>query len=274
MNYRHAYHAGNFADVAKHLALVCVLLHLRKKEPPFAVIDTHAGRGAYDLAGEEAGRTGEAETGIKRLTGLKDAPPALVTYLNLAGQNDTYPGSPLIGAKMLRAQDRLIAFEKHPEEAAVLKTVLAPFRKAHAEVADGYARLAAILPPPERRGVVLIDPPYEAEDEFECVARSFAAAYRRFATGIFLIWFPIKSRAEADGFCGEVLFAGAQKVLRLDVSLGAFDAEKLTGAGLLVVGPPYGFEARMRECFDLVLPRMGNEGASATARFDWLAGSE
>jgi 23S rRNA (adenine2030-N6)-methyltransferase len=269
MNYRHAFHAGNFADVAKHLALVSVLLHLRKKQTPFVVIDSHAGRGVYDLRGEEAVRTGEAADGIGRLTGLDGGPPALATYLELARTQGTYPGSPLIAAKLLRPQDRLVAIEKHPEDATALAAALKPFRKARAENADGYARLLALLPPPERRAAVLIDPPYEAADEFAEAARALAGALRRFATGIYLVWFPIKSPGEADGFCGEVLAAGARKALRLDVTLRARREDRLTAAGLVVVNPPFGFEDEMRAALALALPPMG-----ATARLLWLAGGE
>ena len=269
MNYRHAFHAGNFADVAKHLALVSVLLHLRKKRTPFAVIDSHAGCGVYDLRGEAAVRTGEAASGIGKLAGLDGGPPALATYLGLARTERAYPGSPLIAAKLLRPQDRLVAVEKHPEDAAALAAALKPFRKARAENADGYARLISLLPPPERRAAILIDPPYEDPDEFAEAARALANALRRFATGTYLVWFPVKSRAEADGFCGEVLAAGARKALRLDVAIGAPSDERLTSAGLLVVNPPFGFEGEMRAALALALPLMG-----ATARFLWLAGED
>ena len=184
MNYRHQYHAGNFADVVKHLAEVAILVHLAKKETPFAVIDSHAGRGLYDLGSEEALKTGEAASGIQALDGLSGS-PLLDRYLSLVGEGSwTYPGSPLIAAKMLRPQDRLVAVEKHPEEAEALKKALSPWRKARVEEADGYARLASLLPPAERRGLVLIDPPFEALDEFESLARAVRGALRRFTTGI------------------------------------------------------------------------------------------
>src|SRR6185312_17179965 len=169
MNYRHAYHAGNFADVVKHIALTGVLLHLRKKETPFAVIDSHAGRGLYDLSGTEAKRTGEAASGIEKLRGLKGE-GALGRYLEIAGESDLYPGSPVIAAKLLRPQDRLVAIEKHPQEFASLRQALAPWRKARAVEGDGAAKLPALLPPAERRGLVLIDPPFEAADEFDALA--------------------------------------------------------------------------------------------------------
>lgn len=273
MNYRHGYHAGNFADVVKHVALVAILLHLRKKDTPFAVIDSHAGRGLYDLSGEMAAKTGEAQSGIGRLRDL--APPlpeALETYLKLAAESgaDRYPGSPLIAAKLARPQDRLVAVEKHPEEAAVLAATLHPFRKASVENADGYVRLVKLVPPPERRGLVLIDPPFEAADEFETLARTVQAAYRRFATGIYLVWYPVKSQGAADTFCGEVLAGGMAKALRVEVAV-APQTDRMTRSGLLVLNPPYGFDAAMAEILALLAPRLG-QGAPAQTKLEWLAG--
>jgi 23S rRNA (adenine2030-N6)-methyltransferase len=272
MNYRHAYHAGNFADVAKHLALVAILLHLRRKEAPFAVIDSHAGRGRYDLTAAEAARTGEAANGIGRLSALAGAAGALGEYLSLAGGGETYPGSPLIAAFLLRPQDRLVAIEKQPEEAALLKAALIRVPNAQAEEGDGYKRLAALLPPPERRGLVLIDPPFESPDEFRAEARALAQALQRFATGIYALWFPVKSAGEANAFCGEVLAAGAKKALRIDLDIGA-DAgggkERLSGAGLIVVNPPFGFAVEMREGLAKIAPLLS---ARARAEVRVLAG--
>ena len=267
MNYRHAYHAGNFADVVKHLAEVAILSHLRKKQTPFAVLDSHAGRGLYDLTSAAARKTGEAGAGIGRLRGM--AGPALLTdYLTLAAAEDAgvYPGSPLIAARMLRSQDRLVAIEKHPEEVAALRQVLSPWRKAHVEEADGYARLVALLPPPERRGLVLMDPPFEAPDEFETAAGVLREAIRRFATGIYLIWYPVKSDAAARAFEGEVLASGVATALKIETTIDAAEG-KLGRAGLLVLNPPFGFAAAMEETLAAVAPRL-----EAKTRLDWLAG--
>jgi 23S rRNA (adenine2030-N6)-methyltransferase len=273
MNYRHAFHAGNFADVVKHLTLVAILLHLRRKDAPFAVIDTHAGRGAYDLKSDEAARTGEWTSGIGRLVSM-EGDGALAEYLKLAASKDSYPGSPLIAASLLRPQDRLVAIEKHPEEVALLKTVLRRFPRAKVEEDDGYRRLSALLPPPERRGVVLIDPPYEAPDEFAATADALRIALNRFATGIYLLWFPIKSKAQADAFTGEVLNAGAQKALRIDIDLGAMPAvpdgkERLRAAGLIVVNPPFGLAAEMVSSLKRIAPLLSG---NATVRC--IAGAE
>lgn len=284
MNYRHAFHAGNFADVMKHLALVAILLHLRKKDAPFAVIDTHAGRGLYDLSGEQAARTGEAAGGIGRLmvpAVMQSAlPEALHRYLAIVEGASArfYPGSPIIATMMLRPQDRLVAIEKHADEAAALKSSLAAFRNKalHSETADGYVRLTALLPPRERRGLVLIDPPFEDADEFAAQARAVAAALKKFATGIYLLWFPVKSAAEANAFAGEVLTAGAKKALRIDLDIGAAERvagekERLSGSGLIVINPPYGFADDMRAALQYVAPLLSDK-----ARFEvrWIAGEE
>lgn len=270
MNYRHGYHAGNFADVIKHIALIAILAHLKKKDTGFSVIDSHAGRGLYDLSGTEAAKTGEAAAGIGRLRDLGgQMPDALATYLGLAQRNDNlYPGSPLIAAHLLREQDRLTAIEKHPEEAALLKDILAPFRNAAAEQADGYGRTVKLLPPPSRRGLVLIDPPFESPDEFSALAQAARDAWRKFATGIYLIWYPIKSQAEADSFTGEVLAGGVEKILGIEIAISAPEG-KLSRAGLLAINPPYGFEAVMRESASLIAPLL-----QARISTRWLVGSE
>jgi 23S rRNA (adenine2030-N6)-methyltransferase len=274
MNYRHAYHAGNFADVMKHTALVAVLLHLRKKDSAFAVIDTHAGRGLYDLSGDEARKTGEAGRGIARLSGLATAGEPLTAYLDIARAYGPYryPGSPLIAARLLRPQDRLVAIEKHPDEVAALAETLKSFRKARSVAGDGYTQLIKLLPPPERRGLILLDPPFEAANEFAQIAQVFARAIGRFATGIYLLWFPIKLKSDAEAFSGEILAAGATRLLRLRFAIGVEeDDTRLTETGLLVVNPPYGFDDRMRETLRALAAPLG-ENEPAKWSVEWLAG--
>jgi len=267
MNYRHAYHAGNFADVVKHAALVAVLLHLRRKDTPFAAIDSHGGRGLYDLESAAARKTGEAAGGIERLRGMK-ADGALAQYLELVGAGNSYPGSPLIAASLLRPQDRLVAIEKHPEEAALLRQALAPWRKARVEEADGYARLMALLPPAERRGLVLVDPPFEADDEFARLADIAHQALRRFATGIYMLWFPVKSQSAAASFCGEVLATGVKRALRIDIAIDAAEG-RLARAALLVLNPPFGLDLEMRAMLDRIAPLL-----TARGTVTWLAGDD
>jgi len=293
VNYRHAYHAGNFADVVKHIALVAALLHLRKKEKGFRVVDTHAGRGLYDLKSAEAQRTREAESGVGRFTGSADLRVRFPSYIRetrseprgpygsapgvwidcVAAEGEgMYPGSPRLIARLLRPKDRLIAIENHPEECAALAHALAPFPNAQTICADGYERLPALLPPPERRGLVLIDPPYEADDEFTRAAQLLAAAHRRFATGILMLWFPMKSKAHADALCGEVLAHGIARLLRIDTDIGiAPDESRLTAAGLLVVNPPYGFAEEMRDAAIVVDPLLSNGSRAARVTVNDLA---
>ena len=280
MNYRHAFHAGNFADVVKHLALVGILLHLRQKEAPFAVIDTHAGRGVYDLRSEAAQRTGEAQTGIKRILSAFERadslPPFLDHYLSIVRRtgDDMYPGSPVLAASLLRPHDRLVAIEEQDDEAAVLSATLASFqnRTLKSEHADGYARLSAVLPPAERRGVVLLDPPFEAPDEFYALARTTTLALRRFATGIYLIWFPIKSLGDASALSGEIVAAGAKKALHIGIAVaasGAASSRRLVNAGLIVINPPFGFAKEMGICLARVAPCL-----SARTELRWLVGED
>ena len=269
MNYRHGYHAGNFADVVKHVALVAILQHLKKKDAAFSVVDSHAGRGTYDLAGTEALKTGEAANGIGRLADLTgEMPEALSSYLSLVRDAGAYPGSPLIAAKLLRPQDRLTAIEKHPAEFAILKEVLAPFRNVAVENADGYARILKLLPPPSRRGLVLIDPPFESTGEFSDLAQTVREATRKFATGIYMVWYPVKSEAEANGFIGEVLAGGIAKAVVINAKVPAPEG-KLNRTGLLVINPPYGFQAEMGEVARLLAPRLDGDITMA-----WVAGSE
>jgi 23S rRNA (adenine2030-N6)-methyltransferase len=269
MNYRHAYHAGNFADVAKHIALVAILEYLKRKEKGFVVIDTHAGRGMYDLLGAEATKTSEALAGIEKIRHLQEPlPEGLATYLDLvrAAGASKYPGSPLIAARLLRPQDRLVAIEKHPEEAAALSKELAPAPRAQVLIADGYSRLLTLLPPYERRGVILVDPPFEAADEFQVLAGTVIAALRKFATGVYMVWYPIKSAARAASFCGELLSAGATSLLRLEISREE-PGQGMRAAGLLVINPPFGFSEQMVSIGDKL-----KQPLAARLGIQWLAG--
>lgn len=254
MNYRHIYHAGNFADCLKHAALVAVLRHMRNKETPFAVIDTHAGRGLYDISGPQAKKTGEAGDGILRLLARRDLTGVLADYADIVRSfgEGHYPGSPLIAANLLRPQDRLVAIEKHPEEREALVSALAGAKGVRAILGDAYRELPRLLPPRERRGLILIDPPYETEDEFARAARSLVEAHKRFATGIFLFWYPAKMRANIAATEGELLNAGISSLLKLELNVDTPQERSdgrgspLSETGLLAVNPPYGFAQEMR----------------------------
>jgi 23S rRNA (adenine2030-N6)-methyltransferase len=262
--------------VLKHTALLAVLAHLRKKETPFAVIDAHAGRGLYDLSSIEAKKTSEADSGILRVLAQGDLPDLLVQYREIVrGFGDgRYPGSPLIAAKMLRRQDRLVAIEKHPEERAALSASLSGIERSRVIEGDYRTHLKRLLPPPERRGVVLIDPPYEAENEFIEAARAVIQSWRRFATGIYLVWYPAKHRASVDAAAGELLTAGISSLLRLELDIGSLEAPTehgrappMSATGLLVVNPPYGFADQMSlilRTLTILLGRDTAANASAT----------
>src|SRR3984957_16666819 len=203
MNYRHAFHAGNFADVIKHIVLVRILTYLQEKQTPFRVIDTHAGAGVYDLTGEEAARSGESLTGIARIMQARFSEttlPLVLPYLDIIRafnpQRDlqSYPGSPLIARALLRPQDRLTACEVEPKARKQLIEALRRDTQARVVDLDGWTALPAFVPPKERRGLVLIDPPYEQKNEFERLAEGFTEAFAKWPTGSYVLWYPVKSR--------------------------------------------------------------------------------
>ncbi len=257
MNYRHAYHAGNAADCLKHATLVWILRALARKPKPFFVLDTHAGTGRYDLDDIPARRTGEAARGIFRL--YDDPPPALADYIAVIHETGLYPGSPAIIAALLRPADRAIACELHPEDAAELRQNF----RAHPQIAthqrDGYEAINAFLPPPERRGLTLIDPPYEAPDEYDRLLAGIAAAHRRFPPGIILAWYPIKHRAPVRALHAAIQSAGLRDVVTAELFLREpLDAARLNGSGLLVVNPPFRFEVEMEPILAALLDRLGD----------------
>ena len=275
MNYRHAYHAGNFADVLKHASLVAVLLHLRKKETPFAVIDCHGGRGLYDLSSIEAKKTGEADAAIGRLLKSDAVPGVLQPYLDLVRgfQPASYPGSPLISARLLRASDRLIAIEKQPDEYAALTTALSNDRRVRLIHGDYVTELPKLVPPPQRRGVILIDPPYEKDGEFAEATQALITAHRRFATGIYLFWYPAKEKPAVEASAGELLNAGIGALLRVELDVGrpaGAEKERMSATGLLIVNPPFGFAEAIREAMPFLRESLA-QGAGATDRIDVLA---
>jgi 23S rRNA (adenine2030-N6)-methyltransferase len=246
MNYRHAYHAGSFADVVKHAVLALVIGHLRRKEAPFLVLDTHAGIGAYDLAGIEAGKTGEWQHGIGRVLAAPEPPAALAPYLdavrglNPDGTLRWYPGSPALARALMRPQDRLALVELHPEDHAELKRRFAGESGIGIHHMDGYTALKALLPPPERRGCVLIDPPFEVKDEVPRLCRGLAQALRRWPTGTILVWYPIKARPAVDRFLAEIAMLAPPPTLVAELLLRpADDPFRLNGTGMLVINPPW-----------------------------------
>lgn len=285
MNYRHAFHAGNFADVLKHAVLARILTHLGDKAAAYRVIDTHAGAGLYDLASEPATRTGEWRDGIGRLIDvtLPDHIRALLApYLaavaaaNPGGGLRRYPGSPRIALGLMRPQDRLVACELEPGAAAALAAHLRRDTRARAVKIDGWMALNAYVPPKERRGVVLIDPPYEDKHEFARLGAALAAAQRKWATGIFLLWYPIKDRSGPDRLAAALRRGAtakiAPKILRAELAWASDDASgRLSGAGLIVVNPPWRLAEELEQLLASLLSVLGPP-AVGQMKIDWLAG--
>jgi 23S rRNA (adenine2030-N6)-methyltransferase len=278
LSYRHGFHAGNFADVVKHVVLIELLQALARKPAPCFVLDTHAGAGCYDLAAPAATRR-EHEQGIARLWRPDGACPAAVgRYLELvraanapdAAQPRRYPGSPWIERASLRAHDRLVCCELHPADYAALREVLGGDPRVELRHADGYAALAALLPPRERRGLVLVDPAYERRDELDRLLAGLESGLERFAHGLFVLWYPIARTVAAARLHAAVAAGGARKVLRVELCVRPDDHPLgLNGSGLLIVNPPHRSADALSEDLRWLHPRLAPEGGGRV-RVDWL----
>ena len=285
MKYRHAFHAGNFADAHKHATLLALLRALARKDKGFLLLDTHAGRGRYDLAvaaaGDSLARQPEWPEGVGRLWNASGLPEIVTSYValvrahdqsrgNLAGAPRFYPGSPLLVAAMARPVDRLVLCELNAAECDALRGVMAPASRCEVRCADGYAEPAAVLPPLERRALVLIDPPYEAQDEF---ARALAAIHeglRRLAGGVFALWYPLTGRARADDIREALREFAPAPVLAVELNVSAVGAgPRLSGCGLAVVNPPWRFDEAAREAADVLAPLLA-QGPGSGGRVEWV----
>jgi 23S rRNA (adenine2030-N6)-methyltransferase len=277
MNYRHIYHAGNIGDVLKHLVLLLCLSHLLRKPSPFCVIDTHGGAGLYDLTSAEARKTGEWEGGIGRLIGLRDAPACLALYLDQvrgdveAGQ---YPGSPLLSARMLRPADRLLAAELHPPAHATLSETLRAFPNARALHTDAYQCARAHLPPKERRGLVLVDPPFEKKDEFETLIRQMREWKKRWARGVYILWYPIKAHLAVRALMEAAKDLAIGRTWHADLLMHPREqAETFNGCGVLLFNAPYQVPEQVESVLPVLTRALNLHGAEA----GWLvpdAGAE
>ena len=247
MHYRHSYHAGNFADVFKHVVLCGLLAALSRKDKPWCYVETHAGAGAYDLAGVGASKTGEWREGIGRLHGLQGAPPVLQSFLDVvSGLNGTgalrhYPGSPLFAQAFARERDRLMLCEKVPAIAAELRENMKGERRAVVHERDGH-EAHALLPPAEKRGLVLIDPPFEQPDEFDAAGELVEKSMKRFAAGVYAVWYPLKNRHAAGRFERQVARLCGEAPLRLSLENGAPGEGQMRACAVLVVNPPFQVE--------------------------------
>ncbi|WP_028770152.1 23S rRNA (adenine(2030)-N(6))-methyltransferase RlmJ [Silanimonas lenta] len=276
MNYRHAFHAGNHADVLKHVVLLAWLDRLLAKETPAFVLDTHGGRGEYALDDGSAARTGEAAAGIGRLWGLHGLPAAVerlctaVRAFNGAGELRHYPGSPRLTLAALRPQDRLAACELHPEEAAALRAALAGDPRAAVHARDGYEAARALLPPKEKRGLVLIDPPYEAQEaEYPRVLEAVATALSRWPTAGVAVWYPIKQRRSLHGFLREATALAPRGLLCAELLVRPDDSPlRLNGSGMLCFHPPWKLDETLAPALPVLARRLGEQRPSH--RLEWL----
>lgn len=283
MNYRHIYHAGNFADVLKHAVLARLVVYMQGKDKAFRVLDTHAGIGLYDLSGEEAQKTGEWRDGIGRL--LEGDIPArqaellgpyldAVRALNPDGGLTFYPGSPKLARMLFRPQDRLSAMELHPEDHATLHRLFEGDFQSRITHLDGWLALGAHLPPKEKRGIVLVDPPFEAEGEFERLVEGLEKAWRRFPGGVYCLWYPLKKGAPVAAFHAALKASGIPKILCAELSVKS-DRETtgLAGSGLVIVNPPYTLKAELEVLLPFLKARLAQD-RFASARTFWIAGEE
>jgi 23S rRNA (adenine2030-N6)-methyltransferase len=279
MNYRHAYHAGNFADVLKHSVLVGLIEALKQKQTPFCYVDTHAGRGRYDLHGEEARKTREFADGVLRLLDAARLPAALHVYLNLvralnAGRGSDialYPGSPLLASLLLRDTDRALLCELQPEEAGHLRALFKADSRVAVHERDGYEALRSLLPPKEKRGLVLIDPPFEAQDgEFRLIEAALKQAQSRWPTGIYAVWYPIKLRQQLAGFYRWLRGSGFGKVLAAELLVHPDNsALRLNGSGMVIINPPWKFERQLEELLPVLAQHLA-QGRFGQQRVEWL----
>lgn len=281
MNYRHAYHAGNFADVVKHAVLARLVDYLKQKDKAFRVIDTHAGIGLYDLSAAAAAKTGEWKGGIGRLIDAQLEPaaaPLLAGYLdavraaNPKGGLKRYPGSPAIVRHLLRKQDRLSAIELHPQDAARLKALFDGDFQVRVMQLDGWLALGAHLPPKEKRGLVLIDPPFEEGGEFLRLREWLAKAHRRWPGGIYALWYPIKDRQAVAKFRKGLAESGIARILEIALRIRtSSDERRLDGTGMIVVNPPFTLERELRVILPELCAIMAVDDGSAW-KLEWLAG--
>ncbi|WED21884.1 23S rRNA (adenine(2030)-N(6))-methyltransferase RlmJ [Vibrio sp. JC009] len=275
LSYRHSFHAGNHADVVKHIVQSLILDALKQKEKPFVYHDTHSGVGRYDLTHEWSEKTGEYKQGIARLWQSGAIPSELESYLSaITALNQDkelryYPGSPRVARAQLRQQDRMVLTELHPSDYPLLEQEFHRDRQVKIFKEDGFKRLKASLPPKERRGLVLIDPPYELAKEYRDVVTAIAQSHKRWATGIYAIWYPVVNRADIDDMVEGLESLGIRKILQIELGVSPDTNERgMTASGMIVVNPPWKLESQMKE----ILPFLKETIAPVTGHYkvEWI----
>jgi 23S rRNA (adenine2030-N6)-methyltransferase len=269
LSYRHAFHAGNHGDVLKHSALTLIVEHLQNKAKPFLYMDTHAGAGRYDLQSEWAQKNREFATGILPLWQRNDLPAGLRTFTGIVKKmNPTdelrwYPGSPWLVRQLMRTQDKARLFELHNNEAHNLETLFAKDRHIKVEHADGLQAIKAILPPLERRALLLMDPSYEIKDDFSHVVTALKDAYRRFAVGVYLLWYPVIHRAYVTRLENDLRRSGISNILQAELAVRPESSQGMTGSGVIVVNPPWTLEENLREILPYLAELLGQASLNA-----------
>lgn len=275
LSYRHSFHAGNHADVVKHIVQSLILDALKQKETPFVYHDTHSGVGRYDLTHEWSEKTGEYKQGIARIWQQADIPAEVQSYLDAVAQlnnGDTlryYPGSPRVARAQIREQDRMVLTELHPSDFPLLEQEFHRDRQVKIFKEDGFSRLKASLPPKERRGLVLIDPPYELAREYRDVVTAIAQSHKRWATGIYAIWYPVVNRCDIEDMLEGLQGLGIRKILQIELGVSPDTTERgMTASGMIVINPPWKLEGQMQT----VLPFLKQAIAPATGHFkvEWV----
>lgn len=275
LSYRHAFHAGNHADVLKHLTQVLILQSLSRKDKPFFYLDTHAGAGLYDLRSESAEKTAEYVDGIAKILNKPSPPEVAKSYITLIRQMNKdaalrhYPGSPWVAQCLLRKQDRAELFELHPSDSRILRNNMVEARKdvrrrINVHQDNGFHQLRAALPPIEKRGLILIDPPYEVKSDYETVVQAVKDGYKRFATGIYAVWYPVVQRKRIDLLEQQFKDSGMKNVLLIEMNVCADSDEfGMTGSGMIVVNPPWQLVDDLKSALPWLLDCLGLEkGAS------------
>ncbi len=277
LSYRHSFHAGNHADVLKHIVLMLILENLKLKDKGFYYLDTHAGVGRYQLSSDEAEKTGEYKEGIGRLWERTDLPQEISHYVDLikhlnfgAKALRYYAGSPLIAAQLLRPQDRALLTELHPRDFPLLRNNFKEFKNVSVKCDNGFQQLKATLPPKERRGLVLIDPPYELKEDYDLVVKAAEEGYKRFATGTYAIWYPVVLRQQTKRIFKGLQASGIRKILKIELAVRPdSDQRGMTASGMVVINPPWTLENQMKAMLPYLVKTLVPEGTGSWT-VEWI----
>ncbi|QEH44648.1 23S rRNA (adenine(2030)-N(6))-methyltransferase RlmJ [Aggregatibacter actinomycetemcomitans] len=277
LSYRHSFHAGNHADVLKHIVLMLIIESLQQKEKGFYYLDTHSGAGRYRLFSTEADKTAEYVEGIGRLWAREDLPAdvaryvALIKKLNYGGKElRYYAGSPLLAANLLRPQDRALLVELHPSEFPLLRNNFKEFDNVTVKIGDGFQQVKATLPPKERRGLVLIDSPYELKEDYDLVVKAVEEGYKRFATGIYVIWYPVVLRQQTKRIVKGLEATGIRKILQIELAVRPdSDQRGMTASGMIVVNPPWTLEQQMKSILPYLATALIPQGTGSWS-VNWI----